>query len=208
MSRPRVRSVLACAVVAALCVALNPHPVAAQRTLPIERFDANAVDTTGPHPAKAGRIEIALERWSSDADEENVRKAIGGGAEALLSSLKNMSSAVGIILSPGVQGTGDRARIRRRQPLLFARDIKTPKGRRVILATDEQVEFAGGKKERARPTKNEFTFVDIRFDASGKGIGKIGSASDVVYNKETKTIELGNYDKAPSDLVDVTTMKR
>jgi hypothetical protein len=208
MSRPSFRSVLACAVVAAVCVLLNAHPGAAQRTPPIERFDANAVDTTGPHPAKAGRIEIAIERWSSQADEDNVRKAIDGGSETMLSALKNMSSAVGVLISPGVQGTGTRSRDRRRQPLLFARDIKTPKGRRVILATDEQVEFAGGMKERARPTKNEFTFVDIRFDADGKGIGKVGAASDVTYNKQTKTIELANYDKAPSDLIDVTTMKR
>src|SRR5258708_7542551 len=134
MSRPSFRSVLACALVAAVCGSFNAHAGAAQRTPPIERFDAKAQDTTGPRPTSAGRIEIALERWSSQTDEDNVRKAIEGGSEAMLSALKNMSSAVGVLLSPGVQGTGDRARIRRRQPLLFARDIKTPKGRRVILA--------------------------------------------------------------------------
>jgi hypothetical protein len=208
MSRPSFRSVLSCVGVAAVCVLVNALPAAAQRTPPIARFEAKAQDTTGPTPTSAGRIEVALERWSSQADEDNVRKAIDAGPDAMLSALKNMSSAVGVLLSPGVQGTGDRARIRRRQPLLFARDIKTPSGRRVILATDEQVEFAGGMKERARPTKNDFTFIDIRFDAAGKGIGKVGSASDVVYNKQTKMIELGNYDKAPSDLIDVATMKR
>ena len=208
MSRPSFRSVLACVVVAAVCLSLNAQPAAAQRTPPIERFEAKAQDTTGPRPTSAGRIEVALERWSSQADEDNVRKAIEGGPDAMLSALKNMSSAVGVLLSPGVQGTGDRARIRRRQPLLFARDIKTPNGRRVILATDEQVTFSGTKQQRARPAQNDFTFIDIRFDAAGKGIGKVGSASDVVYNKQTKTIELGNYEKAPSDLIDVTTMKR
>jgi hypothetical protein len=126
----------------------------------------------------------------------------------MLSSLKSMSSAVGVMLSPGIQGTGDRARVRRRQPILFARDLKTPTGRRVILATDEQVTFSGAKAERARPTQNQFTFVDIRFDAKGKGIGKVGPASQVTYNTKTRTLELGNYDKAPSDLIDVTTMKR
>ena len=208
MSRPSFRSVLACVVVAAVCVSFNAHPGAAQRTPPIERFEARAQETAGPRPTNAGPVEIALERWSSEADEENVRKAIGGGSDAMLSALKNMSSAVGVLISPGVQATGDRARGRRRQPLLFARDIKTPQGRRVILATDEHVEFAGGMKERGRPTKNELTFIDIRFDAAGKGVGKMGSASDVTYNKQTKTIELGKYDKAPSDLIDVRPMKR
>jgi hypothetical protein len=207
MSRPSFRSVVACAVVAVMSLVMNARPGAAQRVPPIARFDANAVDTTGPTPTKAGRIEIDIERWSSAADEENVRKAIADGSEALLSSLKNMSSAVGILMSPGVQATGARSRDRRRQGLLFARDLKTPKGRRVILATDEQLEFAGGMKERGRPIKNEFTFVDIRFDADGKGTGKIGSASDVTYNKATKTIELANYDKAPADLINVTAVK-
>jgi hypothetical protein len=208
MSRPSLRSVVACAAVAAVTLVVNAHPRAAQRVPPIERFEAIASDTTGPTPTRAGRIEIAIEKWSTVADEENVRKAIAGGADALLSSLKNMSTAVGLVISPGVQGTGTRARDRRRQPVLFARDIKTPKGRRVILATDEQLEFSGGTRERARPTKNEFTFVDIRFDADGKGVGKMGSASDVTYNKATKTIELANYDKAAADLVDVTSVKR
>ena len=208
MSRPSFRSVVACAVVAAVSLVVQAHPGAAQRVPPIERFEGNAMDTTGPTAKKAGRIEIAIEKWSTPADEENVRKAIDGGSEALLTALKNMSSAVGLLISPGVQGTGTRARDRRRQPLLFAREIKTAKGRRVILATDEQVEFAGGMRERARPNKNEFTFVDIRFDGDGKGIGKLGPASRLTYNKTTKTIELSDFDKAAPDLIDVAPIKR
>jgi hypothetical protein len=208
MSRLSFRSVLACAVVAIGCLALNVQTGAAQRVPPIETFEANAMDTSGPRATKAGRIEIALERWSTAADEENVRKAIPGGSEALLTALKNMSSAVGVVLSPGVQGTGSRARDRRKQGILFARDIKTPKGRRVILLTDESVDFSGSMRDRARPNKNEVTLVDIRFGADGKGVGKMGPASQVTYNKQAKTIELGNYDKAPADLVDVTSTKR
>ena len=60
----------------------------------------------------------------------------------------------------------------------------------------------------ARPVAAQRTPPIVRFDANGKGIGKVGPASQLTYNTKTRTLELGNYDKAPSDLIDVTTMKR
>jgi hypothetical protein len=165
------------------------------------------MDTSGPKPTKGGRVEIAIERWSPDTDDEHLRAALPHGSDALLTALKNVRTAVGIVLSPGVQGTGDRARQRRRQGLLFAREIKDPTGHRLVLATDEQLVFAGSTRDRARPKQNEFTLIDIRFGPDGKGVGKLGTASDVVVNKQTKAFELRNYDKLPALLVDVTAAK-
>jgi hypothetical protein len=208
MRRSSFRPILACAALAAVWLVSDARPGAAQRTPPIASFEARAVDTSGPTPAKAGRVEIAIERWSTDADEQHLREALPRGPEALLTALKNVPTAVGVVLSPGVQGSGDRARERRRQGILFAREIKSPTGRRLLLATDEQLVFAGSTRERARPRQNEFTLIDIRFGPDGKGVGKLGSAKQTTYNTKTKTIELQNYEKLPVLLLDVTAAKR
>jgi hypothetical protein len=208
MRLPNLRAIYVCAAVSAVCLAAGAHPGAMQRVPAIETFNGRAVDTTGPTPTKGGPIEILLERWSSDADDQTLRTALASGPEALLTALKSVSNGVAVVLSPGVQGTGARARDRRRQGLLFARDIKGPNGRRLIFATDEQLDFAGTTKERARPTQNEFTLLDIRFGADGKGVGKLGSVSQVKYNQQTKSFELENYDKLPAILVDLTSVKR
>jgi hypothetical protein len=208
MRRSSFRPILACAALAAVWLVSDARPGAAQRTPPIATFEARAMDTSGPTPTKGGRLEIAIERWSSEADEQHLVEAVPHGPDALLTALKNVRSAVGVVVSPGVQGTGDRARERRRQGLLFAREIKSSTGHRLVLATDEQLVFAGSTRDRARPRQNEFTLIDIRFGPDGKGVGKLGSAKETTYNKQTKTIELQNYDKLPVLLLDVTAAKR
>jgi len=207
MTRRSLRPIVACLGVAALCL-VSVREGSAQRVPPIEKFDATAMDTSGPTPQKAGHIEIGLERWSKDADAEKLGAAAGGGGAALLESLKTVGSPIGVIISPGIQGAGARARERRQQAVLYARDIKTASGRQVVIATDEHLGFGELGKDRVRADKNELTVIDIRFGANGKGVGKIGLADQVTYNKQTKSLELAGFDKLPAGLVDVTATKR
>src|SRR3954452_2579124 len=97
-----LRPIVACLGVAALCL-VSVREGSAQRVPPIEKFDATAMDTSGPTPQKAGHIEIGLERWSKEADAEKLGAAAGGGA-TLLESLKTVGSPIGVIISPGIQG--------------------------------------------------------------------------------------------------------
>jgi hypothetical protein len=206
MTRRSLRPIFACFVVAAMCLA-GAREGAAQRVPPIEKFDGMAVDASGPKIQNVGRIEIAIERWSKDGDGEKLGAAAADGAK-LLDTLKNLGSPIGVIISPGIQGVGARARERRSQSLLYARDIKTPKGRQVVFATDEHLGFTEPGRERVRSEKNEFTIIDIRFGADGKGTGKMALADHVTYNKQTKSIELAGYDKLPVAFVDLTATKR
>lgn len=208
MTRRSLRPILASVCVAmAMCV-LNVREGSAQRQPPIEKIQGMAMDRSGPTPTKAGHIEIAIEHWSKDGVGEKIGAAVGGGAEKLLDALKTAGSPIGVINSPGIQASGARARDHRSQSLLYARDIKTANGRQVVVATDEHLGFSEPGKERVRSEKNEFTVIDVRFGPDGKGVGKIGFADQVTYNKQTKSIELAGFDKLPSDLVDMTVAKR
>jgi len=204
MSRRSLRPILASiGVVTAICL-LTVREGSAQRQPPIAKFQAEAMDTSSPTPQRVGKIEIDIEHWSKDGVGEQLGAVANGGAAKLLDALKSAGNPTGVIVSPGLQGLGARARERRSQSLLYARDIKTAAGRQVVVATDEHLGFAEPSRERTRSEANEFTIIDIRFGANGKGVGKIALADHVTYNKQTKSIEISGYDKLPASLVDVT----
>ena len=197
------RRILATAFVAAMLPGVSARPGSVEGAGPVERFAARATDMSG---ADAGRIGIVIERWSSDKEFENLRKAREQGPDKLLPVLQYLRHRIGFLQSPGVQGKGARARTRRAQNLQFAREVRTPTGRQVVIATDHHVGF--GETARTGPAADyEFTLVDIRFGPNGEGVGKMGPATQVTYNKETNTIELENYDRQPVRLREVRSEK-
>ena len=101
--------------------------------------------------------------------------------------------------SPGLHGLGARVRERRAHNFQFAQEIKTPTGRQVVIATDQHLGF-GEPARTPRSSDYEFTLIDIRFGPDGVGVGKMATESNVAYNKEKKTIELGNYRTLPEQL--------
>jgi len=205
MSRLTLRPILATAVAAIACLAVSPRPDAAVSAGPVvERLVATALNMTGGVPEPAGRIDIVIERWSTDAERENLlRTTIDSGPARLLDALHMVRRRAGFVLSPGLQGLGARARTRRARNFQFAHEIKTPAGRQVVIATDQHLGF-GDPALSALPSDYEFTLIDIRFGPDGVGVGKLAPETKVSYNKEKKAIELENYGTLPEQLSGVT----
>jgi hypothetical protein len=163
----------------------------------IETFTATAVNMSGVGRAGAGVVEIAIERWSTDGERDrlvNVLKEKGSGA--LLSALQKMPR-VGYIRTPGRIGWD----------LHFARSIKTDEGRQVVIATDRPMSFWEASR-RPRSADYDFTMIDIRFDADGKGTGKLAVAAKVNYNDKTQTVEIENFGIEPVRLTEVHSSKK
>ena len=201
MSRLRVRPILALAFAAAVCLAVSPRSGAVENVVPFERFVARAPSDSDP--AATSRIEIMIERWSTDEERDNLRETLlQRGPDALLAALqKVLRRPVGVVVIPGIPGAGARVRTRQARNVLFARDVETPKGRQVIIATDQYLAF--GEPTKTWPSDYKFTLLDIRFGPDGKGVGKLAPPGKVVYNKETKIIELENYAAQPERLTEV-----
>src|SRR5262249_55528005 len=142
----------------------------------------------------------------------------------------------GIVLVPGMQALGARVRDRRPLPVQFARDIVTPSGRQIVIATDHRIGLGepqpssrlGGGADRlaagraadgplARSaaeiaveasSQPAFMLLEIRLGPDGKGVGKTASATNVIYDKDKKTFEIENYDAAPVRLSDVRPVEK
>jgi hypothetical protein len=181
------------------------NPDAATMGAVIERFVARAPSESDP--GGTSRIEILIQRWSTDEERDNLCETLlQDGPDALLPALQRvLRRPAGVVVIPGIPGAGARVRTRQARNVLFARDIETPKGRQVIIVTDQYLAF--GEPTKSWSSDYEFTLLDIRFGPDGKGVGKLSPPGTVVYNKATKIIELENYEAQPVRLTEVRSEK-
>ncbi len=166
--------------------AQNPPP------LPL-RLTAVAVNMSNVGRAGASRLDITINRWSTDAERQGLLTTfVEKGPEKLLDALQD-AKPVGRINAPGTLGWELRA----------ARYAPLPEGgSRIILVTDRPINFW---EARAQPRVSDypFTLIEIRLKPDGSGDGKASIATKITYNKKTQTIELENYASEPLRLNDV-----
>ena len=192
----------------ALCMALMPsirgaaHSTATPPTTNIaEQFTGEALSVSDSE--RAGRIQIIIAKWSSNDEvtrlSEPLRNADG---ESLLAMLHDQHPRIGVVLMPGVQAHGVRARTPTPRNVLFARDVTTPTGRQIVVITDEHLGL-GEPPLEARKQVPEFNLLDIRFGPDGKGVGKVVAAADITYNAKTGVVEVKDFSTRPARLIDV-----
>ena len=208
MNRQNLRPLLAFGVAAIASLAAGARPSAVGRPPIVERLVASAVDSNGSYTEREGRIDIVIERWSTDEERRTLRAHIDAdrGPARLLNALQTIRRRVGFILSPGLQTTGSRARLRRAYNIEFAHEISTPSGRRIVVAMDQH--WGLGEPARDfRSSESEFTLIDVRFGADGTGIGKVIPALGVTFNASISSFDVQNYEAHPVRLTGVTSDK-
>lgn len=172
--------------------------LAAQSNQPAEVFTAFAVNMSGVGAAGSGTVDIVIERWSSKAEEERLRKVFEEkGPEKLLDALQD-TKRVGYIRTPQSIGWD----------LRFATQVKDDEGgRRIFIVTDRPIGFREAAN-RPRSIDYPFTFIEMHLDRNGEGEGKASVATKITMNTRTNTIELENYGTQPVLLTKVTAKKR
>jgi len=198
-----LRSVLMKACIALVAgFTLAPYSINAEIPQPVEHLVGRSLDASGTY---AGPIDIVIGRWSTAEEIESLRKPImtRNGPTAVLALLEKVRVHVGYVLTPGIQGTGERALGRRSWIIDFARDVNTPSGRRIIVASQDHLPIGEFPRDAARGTAHRVDVLDIRFDRNGAGVGKLVDASKVVFNKSIKSIEIDKFDREPIRVTDV-----
>jgi len=158
-----------------------------------ERYVANAVSLATPGPTGTAVVEISVTRWSPEAEQDRLLKALAEkGPEKLLETLRDLPRA-GFIRTPGNIG----------YDLRFAR--KTPLeegGEQIVIVTDRPIGIWEAVN-RPRTIDYPFTLIELHLDNKGNGEGKISLATKIVYDKRRHTIVLENYSSAPVMLTKV-----
>jgi hypothetical protein len=155
------------------------------------RLKAATVDLGNPEHASLGTLEIGIERWATEEEhDELLDTLIEKGSAALLSALQEIKPRAGYI----------RSSIRPAWDIQYARETPLGDGgRRIIIATDRPLGF----RELRNSAVYEFTLAEIRLTKGGKGVGKLATAAKVSWNKDTRSVEIENYNNEPVRLTDV-----
>jgi hypothetical protein len=197
VSRPSVRHIAVAAALTAGLAVLSTRTLAQTQGTP-ERFTALAVNMSNVGRSGAGTIDIAVDRWSTDAERDRLMTVLmEQGADKLLDVLRGMRR-VGYIRSPNSLG----------YDLHYARRTPLPDGgERVVLATDRPVGFWEAVN-RPRSLDYPFTIIELHLNANGEGEGKLSLATKIVADKDSKTIVLEDYANQPVLLTSVKRERR
>jgi hypothetical protein len=183
--------------VLALPAGWGPGAVHAQsvKRQPIERLSAVTVNMSNVGRPGADKVEIVIERWSSERERDALIATLKDkGPDALLSALQKLPR-VGYFRRAG-GGLG--------WDLRFARERKLDDGgRQIVLATDRPIS-AWEAMNRPRSADYDFTLADIRFDGDGKGVGKLSVAAKIRVNEKTGMVEIEDFGSEPVRMTDVT----
>lgn len=198
-------SLLGTAVAAVIAVVI---PVMAQQPYvegaPTEkdplRFSAFAVNMQG---GRAGTVDIAIERWSTDAERETlvefVKTAKVGepGQSKLLEALQDIKPRCGFIRTPNSMGWD----------IKYARENKLADGtRQIVIVTDKPVSFLAAASQ-GRTMDYPFSLVEMRFPpGTNKGEGKLLAQTSIAV--QNGKLELEIYGQEPTRLTTITEQKR
>ena len=158
-----------------------------------ERFVANAVSIATPGPTGAGTVEMVVERWSTDAERDQLKSTLlEQGEEKLLETLQRMPR-VGYIRTPNSIG----------YDLKYARKMPLDEGgENIVLGTDRYIGFWEAAN-RPRTFDYPFTLIEMRLGPDGVGEGKMSLFTKIVYDKKKNQIVLENYSSQPVLLTQV-----
>ncbi len=166
---------------------------------PIVRFRAFAINMTGGSRTSAGTVDIAITRWSTEADREALITTLKEkGSGALLDALVKEPES-GFIKMPNTLGW----------TLYYARQSELPDGsKRIVIATNRRLGF-GEVSQQSRSVNYDFTLIEMHFpkDPKKKGEGKMALAAKVSFDPKTQQVEIENYGTMPVQLKNIEAVK-
>jgi hypothetical protein len=175
-----------------LIVAIAPSMARSQSRGAPETFTANVHVKGETAGAGAATIQIHIQRYTPDFDRTTVETALkSGGYPAFLTALRKAPEV-------GSVTVGDR-----KTAIRWAREQSTPKGRTIVVVTDQPIHFVGGGAVDAKPRAGyEVAVIQMQMDDVGLGSGTMAAAARVKPGGETGVV-IDDYAAEPIKLVTI-----
>jgi hypothetical protein len=161
------------------------------------RFRA-VLQTQAQDAGLQGVVDIAIERWSTDAERQTLVSQLAGttlktgGQDKLLKALQNIKPRAGFIRTPNSLGW----------EIQYARDnVQSDGTRQIVIATDKPVSM-GAAFSGAESLDYPFTLIEMRMGANNKGEGRMLARSAI--STKNGRLELENYGNEPIKLSEIT----
>ena len=177
---------------------LIASPLPAQdEELPLN-FDAVAVNMSNVGPRGQIRLQIRVNRWSSDEERTKLMEALkaqtGRARDRTLADTLFDKESVGTIRESRTLAYDFR----------YSREIPSDAGRMIVLATDRRIGFAENWRS-ARTLDYNVSLVVLNLDEEGRGDGQLMLGATFEWDETNNQITITNFASEPIRLTRVRT---
>lgn len=178
-----------------LMTGVDPAPLAAEE-LPLN-FDVVAVNMSNVGPRGQTRLQIQVDRWSTDEERATLMEALasqtGRARDRQLADTLFSKDPVGRI----------REQARLGEDLRYSRSFVAEDGsRQIILATDRRLAFAEAWRS-SRTLDYNVTLIILDLDAEGQGEGQLLLGAEFVWDEDQNQVVITNFASEPIRLTSV-----
>jgi hypothetical protein len=177
----------------------EPKKVKTPAATPADKVRINgwALSMSTVAPGANQSIQITINKWSSAPQRERlINTFFEKKQDGLLRALEDEPELVRFNF-PGYMGPDPNNTMRLGTTIRYAWSHPGEDGgRRIIIITPRVIGFREATN-KPRTYDYPFTLFEMRFDASGKGVGKMAAATAINFDKKKNTIELENYSSEP-----------
>jgi hypothetical protein len=205
-------SVTACVVASVLAAMVTLVPAGAQSKAPSVTPSASdkvvingwALNMSNIATGANQTIRINIDGWSSPSQRQHlITTFLEKKQDGLLRELEKQPE-VGRFNFPGYMGPDPNSTMRLGTDIRYAMNFPGEDGgRRIVIITPRIIGFREAANQ-PRTADYPFTLFEMRFDKSGKGVGKMAYATQINFDKGKNTIELENYSSEPVRLNNLT----
>jgi len=160
-----------------------------------QRYRGRIASLSGPTAGGTAFLVFHIDRFATDTEVQGLAQVLGEqGEEALLKAVSDIEPGGWVKIGNGL-----------RYHLRVIRSMETPEGRMLIGITDRPIQFG----EIARSTRSrQYTFgwVQILFDADGKGEGNLIPTAKINFNDEGRLV-VESFGIQPFRILKVTAEK-
>ena len=200
MSDSRSTRVVPIATIAVLTLGLmlglatTPLP-AEEEELPLN-FDVVAVNMSNVGPRGQTRLQIRVDRWSTDEERAKLTEALkaqpGGARDRTMADTLFAKESVGTI----------RESRSLAYDLRYARLIPSEAGRMIVLATDRRIGFAESWRS-TRTLDYNVSIIVLNLDEEGQGDGQIMLGAQLEWDETNDQLTITNFASEPIRLTRV-----
>jgi hypothetical protein len=190
------KTVLAAAVLGMLVVLAGGVTTSAQNAEKI-RITGWALNFSNIATGANQTIQIDIDNWSTTSTRDHlIQTFMEKKQDGLLRELQKLPE-IGRWRFPGYMGPDPNNIYRLGTPIRYAMNHPGPdKTRRIVVMTDRIIGFQEARNQ-PRTIDYPFTLMEMRFDASGKGEGRMASHTQISFDKKKNVIEIENYSSEP-----------
>ena len=190
--------VVAMTLALALLVGLVASPLPAQEEEMPLNFDAVAVNMSNLGPRGQVRLQIRVDRWSTDEERANLE----GALRAQTGQSRDRTLANTLFGKEGV-GTIRESRSLA-YDLRYSRVIPSDAGQMIVLATDRRIGFAESFRA-ARTLDYNVSLIVLNLDEEGRGDGQLMLGATFEWDETNGQIIITNFASEPIRLTRVRT---